>query len=189
LSINPINTDLDSKVLFHRTGLEIRQVLTIDEWQQLVSMCQGIQNATKWWIGDALHYGETAYGETYTQAIEDTGMSYKTLANRAWVSGKVELSRRRENLSWKHHAVVASLPPDKQDHYLDLAEQEQLSANALDDEIHGGADNNPNVPIFANEGTVKALLVALVRTAKELFRENWREAAIRMMVWRVKGEK
>jgi hypothetical protein len=35
-----------------------------------------------------------------------------------------ETSRRRELLSWSHHAEVAALDPEDQNHLLDLAESE-----------------------------------------------------------------
>jgi hypothetical protein len=39
--------------------------------------------------GDALNYGETRYGERYSQAMEVTGHSYQSLANYAWVAKAV----------------------------------------------------------------------------------------------------
>ena len=37
-----------------------------------------------------------------------------TLANDKYVCSKVEISRRREHLSFDHHQEVADLPPNKQ---------------------------------------------------------------------------
>jgi len=41
----------------------------------------------------------------------------------AWVSGKIEVLRRRNNLSWSHHQEVASLPPAEQDEWLNYGEK------------------------------------------------------------------
>ena len=55
---------------------------------------------------------ERKYGETYTQAIEATGLNYQSVADAKWVAEKYEVSERTENLSWTHHRHAASLPPD-----------------------------------------------------------------------------
>jgi len=44
----------------------------------------------------------------------ETGFEYSTLANDKSVASKFEFYRRRENLSWSHHAEVAGLEPDEQ---------------------------------------------------------------------------
>jgi hypothetical protein len=41
------------------------------------------------------------------------------------------LSRRRDNLSFGHHATVAALPPPLQDEWLDRAERDDLSVMKL----------------------------------------------------------
>lgn len=54
-------------------------------------------------------------GEKYAQAIDVTGYEYGTLQNFGWVAGRIETSRRRDVLSWSHHAEVAALEPSEQD--------------------------------------------------------------------------
>jgi len=62
----------------------------------------------RWWLGDWVNFGETVYGEKYAQALEDTGMEYKSLANCARVSKRVAPATRRGlPLSWSHHEEVA----------------------------------------------------------------------------------
>jgi hypothetical protein len=73
-----------------------------------------IGRACQWWIGDWLNYGERAYGEKYAQGMAATGYELQTLTNMAWVAARVEISRRREILSWSHHAEVAALESDEQ---------------------------------------------------------------------------
>ena len=43
--------------------------------------------------------------------------------NASWVAGQIETSRRREVLSWGHHAEVAALPPAQQEKLLNEAEE------------------------------------------------------------------
>jgi len=56
-----------------------------------------------WWIGDWLAFGERKYGEMYEKALEVTEKDYGVLRNAVSVAGKIEMSRRRDNLSWGHH--------------------------------------------------------------------------------------
>jgi hypothetical protein len=65
--------------------------------------------------------GAAANGEKYAQAVEVTGKSYQSIADAKWVADRVELSRRRENLSWSHHVEVAALPAKAADRLLSLA--------------------------------------------------------------------
>lgn len=93
------------------------------EWVEVGRVLFHIGRAVQFWIGDWIRHGEKHYGETYTQALEETDYSLQTLMNMAYVAGKIEPSRRRENVSWSHHAEVASLPPEKQAQWLETAEE------------------------------------------------------------------
>ncbi|MEI5097739.1 LmbU family transcriptional regulator [Streptomyces sp. PmtG] len=76
-------------------------------------------------------YGESSYSSHYREAIERTGLDYKTLRNYAWVARRFEHHRRREVLSFAHHAEVARLPTPEQDYWLRKAEQRSWSRNEL----------------------------------------------------------
>lgn len=80
---------------------------------------------------DWLNYGERAYGEKYSQAIDATGFEYGAVANFAWVAKAVEPSTRVESLSWTHHREVAALDPSDQAQWLERAEAEQWSVREL----------------------------------------------------------
>ncbi len=84
-----------------------------------------------WWLGDWLRFGNAAYGERYGPAARVTGYDRQSLMNMAYVASRVEPSRRREKLSWTHHAEVAALAPAEQDEWLDRAQREQMSARCL----------------------------------------------------------
>ena len=72
------------------------------------------ERSVMFWIGDWLNYGEKAnYGDKYTQALEVTKYDYQTLRDAAWVSGRIQLSDRSDNLSWTHHRAVAALGTDE----------------------------------------------------------------------------
>ena len=71
-------------------------------------------------MGDWWRFGEQEYGERASQAL-DSEFSFQTWMNASWVAGQIETSRRREVLSWGHHAEVAALPPAQQKKLLDEA--------------------------------------------------------------------
>jgi N6-adenosine-specific RNA methylase IME4 len=103
----------------------------VSHWQDTGRLLGRIGRACQWWIGDWLNYGERRYGEKYSQGVEATGLEYQTLANFAWVARRVEPSRRREDLSWGHHAEIAALEPGEQDRLLEQAVAEELSVREL----------------------------------------------------------
>ena len=113
------------------TGLTLPEEQTFGEWLEVGETLKTIHGATQWWLGDWLNTGERRYGEMYSQALDATDYAYQTLRDAAWVAGKVELSRRRDSLSWSHHKEVAACEPDEQEMWLELAEREGLPQKAL----------------------------------------------------------
>jgi len=85
----------------------------------------------RYWWGDWLLYGEQKYGEKYSQAVDVSGYELSTLRNSRWVCGRVPPERRRENLCFGHHQLVASMDPDEQVRWLDAAVLEKWSVNDL----------------------------------------------------------
>jgi hypothetical protein len=108
-----------------RCGVLFEEAITFQEWadfgKRLVIATESIQ----WMIGDWLNWGHAKYDRTkYTVALEALPYKYQTLANFSYVAGRIEFSRRRENLRFNHHLEVAGFEPKKQNHYLRLAERE-----------------------------------------------------------------
>lgn len=100
-------------------------------WRDIVYQLIAMEHGAPWWLGDALRYGERVYGETYSQVTETTGYAVQTLKNAMWVAGRFESSRRRDDLSFAHHAEVAALEPLVADAWLDLAWEESLTVKEL----------------------------------------------------------
>lgn len=111
-----------------RNGLSAIGEPTFKQWEEVGEFIRKAEGAVHFWIGDWLNYGEKKYGEMYTQALDETKYKYQTLVNDVWVASKVEFSRRRENLSYKHHQEVASLEPDEQVKLLDIAEKNDIKS-------------------------------------------------------------
>jgi hypothetical protein len=120
----------DGKVVAHERGLVFGKRLKYEEWEALGRQLQRIEGAVQFWIGDWLNYGEARFGEKYAQAVQETtGRAGGTLANLAWVAGRIETSRRREGLHFGHHQAVAPLEPAEQDRILDAAAQAGLTVH------------------------------------------------------------
>jgi hypothetical protein len=114
-----------------RVGLELRLGLPMSVWQSIGKRLEAVEVSIQWWLGDWLNYGSTAYGKKYSDALEGTKYDKQSLENMAWVAKRLETSRRRERLSWSHHAEVAALEPKQQTQWLSQAEKQQLSVRDL----------------------------------------------------------
>lgn len=107
------------KLLKH--GLEAIGSPTFEQWQECGLFIRKANSSVKFWIGDWIRYGKNTYGEKYSQAIDETGLEYGTLRNIVYVTENVDLSRRRDKLSFEHHAEVASFTPEQQEELLEKA--------------------------------------------------------------------
>lgn len=125
---------LDS-VRIPRTGLQLPYRLPFDAWVDMGKRLAAVVNSSAWCLGDWLVYGEVNFTGRYREAIERTSLDYQTLRNYAWVARKFSLQRRRENLSFGHHAEVAALPEPEQDYWLRKAEELGWSRNQTRHEI------------------------------------------------------
>ena len=134
-------------VVFGPQFLTLPDDLSFEAWSHLIGMLRTMEASVQFWLGDALRFGERKYGEYYAQAVQaETGYTASSLANIVYVAGQFDSSRRRENLSWSHHAEVAGFPPAQQDEWLDRAEAQQLSRNDLRAAIHGEDDDEFYTP-------------------------------------------
>ncbi|WP_223838803.1 LmbU family transcriptional regulator [Nocardiopsis deserti] len=114
-----------------RTSLQLPEGLIIAEWEKWGNHIFVISDASGWWLGDWLIYGQRNYPNRYKSAIEKTSLDYQTLRNYAWVARKFVPGRRREKLSFQHHAEVCSLPESEQEQWLARAEAGRWSRNEL----------------------------------------------------------
>ena len=116
---------------FHLTavGMSVKGEPSFEEWEKCGAFLQRIEGAVQWWLGDWLNYGESSYGEKYSQALEVTGIPLATLENYAYVAGNLQDSRRREDLSFSVHSEIVGLQTAKeQDRWLAKAADEGSDA-------------------------------------------------------------
>lgn len=98
---------------------------TFEDWQTCGAFIHEAERSVQFWIGDWLNYGEKAWGTRYEEALQKTGLDYRTLRNYKWVASSIPLSLRRDTLSFHHHKEVANLPPEQQEYLLTKATQER----------------------------------------------------------------
>jgi hypothetical protein len=107
------------------------QELAHEQWlvegKRIGSMARG----SAWWVGDWLLYGTARWGERYAEAARVTGYDPKSLRNMRYVASRFQLSLRRDNLTFSHHALLASFEPDAQCQWLDRAAADRLSVEDL----------------------------------------------------------
>lgn len=122
-------SELFDRCRFEKTGLSIPSKTTFKEWEKIGDQLKSIEGSVLWWLGDWVNFGETAYGEKYSQALEETGYDYGTLRDAAWVSKQCRF--KNDNLSFSHHRQVASLENKDQEKWLDRAEREKWKVEEL----------------------------------------------------------
>ncbi|PLU04541.1 hypothetical protein BMJ34_02545 [Sinorhizobium medicae] len=115
------------------TGLELPDGLSADEWREAGLQIARMRGVTQWWIGDWWAFGEHRYGDRKATVESDEwdGPSFETCRNMATIARAFEMSRRRDVLSFNHHAEVAALPIEWQDQLLNEAEKQNLSVAKL----------------------------------------------------------
>ena len=137
-------TRIDSKIALTRTGLQISDELSFEEWQSIAARFGAAMSSAAFVIGDWIVYGEDHFrgqqrlpnfesksigarrvaSEIYNEALRLTGLDRSTLITYAYVSRRVPASLRNEHLSWEHHKAVAKLNEDGQQRWLRIAQDE-----------------------------------------------------------------
>lgn len=166
------------RVLATRVGLRFPDLLSYPDWETAGHQISRIVDSSAWCLGDWILFGQSRFRDRYRQAVEAANLDYQTIRNYAWVARAFEMSRRRDTLSFQHHAEVASMPPEQQDRWLDLAESGGWSRNQLRAEIRrdrggdlgpaGLSDKLPSLPLDGKRLT-------LWRTAAELANNSLEE--------------
>jgi hypothetical protein len=90
-------------------SLELADTTTEDQWLEIVRAIGLMGGSMSWWIGDLWAFGEHKYGDRKAMVESDdwSGPEYQTCKNIASVCRRFARSRRRDLLSFRHHAEVA----------------------------------------------------------------------------------
>jgi hypothetical protein len=122
-------------LLVRGRGLQFPQRLSFERWLRVGFHLSSMTTTLAWCLGDWLVYGESHFTGRYRQAIEQTSLDYQTLRNYAWVTRRFTPARRRDGLSFGHHAEVAALTESEQEYWLRKSEELSWSRNRLRSEV------------------------------------------------------
>ena len=163
-----VSRPVGPEIMVTRVGLRLPQAVSFGKWELAGLKIARIQDSSAWCLGDWLVFGQSQYKDRYRQAIDAAGLDYKTLRNYAWVARRFEIHRRREGLTFQHHAEVAGLPQDDQDRWLDEAERLAWSRNRLRESVRQSRQGGQPVP---ESSPIPRMSVATETIAR------WHEAA------------
>ncbi|MFI1017735.1 LmbU family transcriptional regulator [Streptomyces sp. NPDC020965] len=162
---------LDGRAQTRRSSLSLPEDLALDNWKAIGEQIFVIADSSAWWLGDWLVYGQDTYPHRYRQAIEESSLDYQTLRNYAWIARKFPASRRHYALSLQHHAEVAAMAADEQDHWLGRAERLGWSRNELRRRIRAAR------PCREGAGRDATAVLEVIASPEQC--ERWEEAAQR----------
>jgi hypothetical protein len=119
-------------------GLQFDDLVTYEEWAAIGPKLALLGDWLPWAVGDWLKHGEWAYGEKYAQAASETGLKEGRLQQYQWVSEHVQNYTRVQfsTLHWTHFRQVAHLDTEKQQEWLQRAQDENLTTSELHLAIH-----------------------------------------------------
>lgn len=147
--------------------------MPFERWEALGLFLGRVSRSSRWWIGDWLNFGEAVYGEKYAAAAEETGLEPGTLIHYSYVARQVPPSRRKEQLPFSSHALVAPLEPKEQREWLNKAVKEGWTRAEFRDALRdagmigrGGAEPTPNGG--GGDDGVEPLPDQIVRAARYL---------------------
>jgi len=132
---NVTKLSLEGPLFLQKSGLHFPHLMSYQKWESIGRQLLALADSSTWWIADWLVYGETSFQDRYAEAIRSTSLNYQTLRNYAWVARRFHPSRRRDALSFGHHAEVAALQGSEQDYWLRKAEELGWSRNQLRREV------------------------------------------------------
>ena len=136
---------------YRETHLTVRADTTFDEWIEAWGILKRQHQSINFWVGDFLCGGEDRWPEEWAQAVD--GHAVDLYRGAMWVCRKIEPARRREAVSFSAHKELAKLPPEEQDRWLKLIEDNGWTIRQLQEEraaekarLNGGGYLSNQVP-------------------------------------------
>jgi hypothetical protein len=119
--------ELNGGIQATRTGLFIPDQLSASQWEDIGRKLGAVESSYQWMVGDWWIWGEKHLGNRRATVESPTwdGPSYKSCATYGWICRVFESSRRREHLTFWHHAAIAALQtsnPELAEQILDWCE-------------------------------------------------------------------
>lgn len=147
-------------------GLVADDDAAFDEWETLGGILHRLEGSIQWLIGDWLNYGARQWGDKYQSVADAIGYDEKTLRNYSWVARNIDLSLRKDKLSFGHHNLIAGKSEEEQAYWLNRAVDEKLSIAKLRKLMSGGEDALPSGGDPVIEETNRDLVQKLQKAKK-----------------------
>jgi hypothetical protein len=157
-----------------RNALYLKAGLGYDDWLRVGHNVTVVTNSAAWWLGDWLNFGRESYGQRYEIAVSTTEFEHQTLRNYAWVASRFPVSRRRDMLSFGHHAELAALAEGDQEAWLDRCAAERWPRSELRRHRRLARQDGTAVGQRATEAAERASIALPVQTER---RHRWEAAA------------
>ena len=100
-------------------------------FRELLQHLLHAQTRVQFYLGDALNFAGKHMQGKYKRWLEESGYTYPSLANFDWVARAIPPERRRPELSFSYHLMVASQPEAEQDQLLKAAIKNKWSVRQL----------------------------------------------------------
>lgn len=126
------------------TSLDLPENLTYARYEALLVALGRAHRTVAFMIGDALNQGEQKYGQKYHQAAEALNMTEETLMNYASICRRIPRERRKPELPFSVHALVAKLPPTEQTQWLEKAVKHDWKRRELREKLHPHHNSSEN---------------------------------------------
>lgn len=143
--------------------------LPYDTYESLGAFLGAVKRRTSWYIGDWLNFGEGVYGERFAQAASATGLNEQTLLHYQFVCRQVPESRRKPNLAFGVHALVARMEPAEQRYWLDRAARREWGEKELREAIR--KKRNEQAPPLFPDGEEGGQRTVLSEVAQAILRD------------------
>lgn len=93
------------------------------DWLQYVGKVKRLRQGFPFVMGDLLAGAAALWGETYSQAMDETDYDYDTLASEKYTCERIPFMRRRKKVThFAYYRELAPLPVAEQERMLDLIE-------------------------------------------------------------------
>ena len=117
-----------------RTGIDWHRDPTFTEWHEIGTELYEREWSLRFLWGDWILKGESLFGEMYSQALEDSGYQYPTLANAVSVCRAIPKPFRNPTIPFSTHARLAPIARKdvmKANEWLGVTEQFSLSGRQV----------------------------------------------------------
>ncbi len=127
------NLTLEGKFSLTRVGLVVIGPgrPTLEQYEVCFQMLYQMTDTVQMWLGDLYNSLQHDYGDDGYQVFDGLHYERRSITNFARVSRLVPIERRRAELAYGHHDVVAPMSPYDQTRLLDQAVREHLTVQQL----------------------------------------------------------